>query len=84
MAVQHPQPVVAIPVEMQSEDESGEVVAAMPDKKRPTNKHYKGQQNKQTASSKAGRVKFICFTHARYGEDAFDCADKKNCTWSGN
>ena len=49
-----------------------------------TNKDYKGQQNKQTASSKAGRVKFICFTHGRYGEDAFDCADKKNCTWSGN
>ena len=56
----------------------------MPAKKRPTNKDYKGQQNKQTASSKAGRVKFICFTHGRYGEDAFNCADKKNCTWSGN
>ena len=61
---------------MQSEDESGEVVVAMPAKKRPTNKHYKGQQNKQTTGSKAGKVKFICFKHARFGEDAFDCADK--------
>ena len=50
----------------------------------PTNKHYKSQQNKQTASSKAGKVKYICFKHARYGEDAFSCADKKNCTWLGN
>ena len=37
----------------------------MPAKKRPTNKDYKGQQNKQTASSKAGKVKFICYKHAR-------------------
>ena len=71
-------------MEMQSEDESGEVVAAMPDKKRPTNKHYKGQQNKQTASSKAGRVKFICCKRKRYGEDTLDGGNKKNCTWSGN
>ena len=37
-----PQPVAAILAEMQSEDESGEVVAAMPAKKRLTNKHFKG------------------------------------------
>ena len=71
----------AIPAEMQSEGQSGEVVAAMLAKKQPTNK---GQQNKQTAGSKAGKVKFICFKQARYAEDTFDCADKKNCTWSGN
>ena len=73
-----PQPVAAIPADMQSEDESGEVVAAMLAKKRPTNKYRKGQQNKQTAGSKAGKVKFICFKHTRYREDAFDCANKKN------
>ena len=57
-----------------------EVVVAMP---QPTNKHYKGQQ-KKPASSKAGKMKFILFKHAKYGEDAFDCADKRHCTWSGN
>ena len=56
----------------------------MPAKKRPTNKDYKGQQNKQTASSKDGRVKFICCKCTRYGEDTLDCGNKKNCTWSGN
>ena len=66
-------------MELQSDEESSEVVAAMPAKKRPTNKHYKSQQHKPT-SSKTGKVKFICFKHAKYGEDAFDCADKKNCT----
>ena len=60
---------------MQLEGQSGEVVAAMLAKKQPTNK---GQQNKQTAGSKAGKVKFICFKHTRYREDAFDCANKKN------
>ena len=57
------------------------MVAAMPAKKRPTNKHYKSQQQKST-SNKTGKVKFICFKHTKYDEDAFDCADRKNCTWS--
>ena len=69
----------AVAAELQSDEESSEVVAAMPAQKRPTNKHYKSQQHKPT-SSKTGKVKFICFKHAKYGEDAFDCADKKNCT----
>ena len=72
----------AVAAELQSDEES-EVVAAMPAKKRPTNKHYKSQQHKPT-SNKTGKVKFICFKHAKYGEDAFNCADRKNCTWSGN
>ena len=63
--------------------ESSEVVAAKPAKKRPTKKHYKSQQHKST-TNKTGKVKFICFMHAKYGKDAFDCADRKNCTWSGN
>ena len=58
------------------------MVAAMAAKKRPTNKHYKHQQHKPT-SNKTGKVKFICFKHTKYGEDALDFADKKNCTWSG-
>ena len=37
------QPVAAVTAELQSDEESGEVVAAMPAKKRPTNKHYKSQ-----------------------------------------
>ena len=48
--------------------------------KRPTNNTYKGQHSKQTVGSKAGKVKFICYKHAKWGEDAFHCADKKNCT----
>ena len=72
------QPVAAVAAELQSDEES-EVVAAMPAKKRPTDKHYKSQQHKPT-SNKAGKVKFICYKHARYGEDALSCADKKNCT----
>ena len=77
------QPVAAVAVEPQSEEESSEVVAAMPAKKRPTNKHYRSQQQKPT-NNKTGKVKFICFKHTKYGEDAFDCADRKNYTWSGN
>ena len=76
------QPVAAVAAELQSDQES-EVVAAMLAKKRPTNKHYKSQQHKPT-SNKTGKVKFICYKHAKYGEDAHDCADRKNCTWSGN
>ena len=77
------QPVAAVAVEPQSEEESSEVVAAMPAKKRPTNKHYKSQQHKPT-SNKTGKVKFICYEHAKYSEDAHDCADRKNCTWLEN
>ena len=47
------------------------------------NKHYRSQQQKPT-NNKTGKVKFICFKHTKYSEDAFDCADRKNCTWSGN
>ena len=75
--------VAAVAVELQSDEESSEMVAAMPAKKGPTNKHYKSQQHKPT-SSKTGKVKFICFKHAKDGEDAHECADRKNCTWSGN
>ena len=62
------QPVAAVTAELQSDEES-EVVVAMPAKKRPTNKHYKSQQHKPT-SNKTGKVKFICFKHNKYGEDA--------------
>ena len=51
------QPVAVVAAELQSDEES-EVVAAMPAKKRPTNKHYKSQQHKST-SNKTGKVKFI-------------------------
>ena len=77
------QPVAVVMAELQSDKESSKVVAAMPAKKRPTNKHYKSQQNKPT-SSKTGKVNFICFKHAKYGEVTQECADRKNCTWSGN
>ena len=79
-----PQLVAAVPAELQSDDKSGEVVATMLAKKRHTNNTYKGQQNKQTASDKAGKVKFICYKHTEWGEDAVSCADKKNCNWSGH
>ena len=72
---------------MQSDDKSGEFVATMAARKQPTNKQsgqHGHHKNKQAAGGKAGKLKFICFKHARYGEDAFNCADKKNCTWSGN
>ena len=75
-------PLQPVAAELQSDEES-EVVAAMPAKKRPTNKHYKSQQHKPT-SNKTVKVKFICYKHAKYGEDALHCADKKNCTWLEN
>ena len=59
------------------------MVAAMLAKKRPTSKHYKSQQHKPT-SNKAGKVKLLCWKHAKFGEDALNCADKKTCTWSEN
>ena len=76
------QPVASVAAELQSDEES-KVVAAMLAKKRPTNKHYKSQQHKPTNNT-TGKVKFICYKHAKYGEDAHDCADRKNCTWSEN
>ena len=35
-------------------------------------------------SSKGKGGKYLCFKHVQFGEDAFFCADKKNCTWLGN
>ena len=58
------QPVAAVAVEQQSDKESSEVVAAMPAKERPPNKHYKNQQHK-SSSNKTGKVKFICFKHTK-------------------
>ena len=88
MAVPYPQPVAAIQAEeAQSEDEGGEVVAAMPARKQPTNKqsgqqgNYKGWQSQQATGGKAGKVMYLCFKHAKFGEGAFNCTDKKNCTW---
>ena len=69
------------------------MVAADPAKRRPQQKqggqqgHHKGQQGQQVAggkSSKGTGGKYLCAKHAQYGEDAFFCGDKKNCTWSGN
>ena len=79
--------------EGQSEDYSSEVVAAIPARRRPQHKHGgqqghpKGQQvqqSQQATSRKAGKGKDLCWRHQKYGEDAFCCEDKKNCTWSGN
>ena len=70
-----------------------EVFAAVPAKRRPQQKqggqqgHHKGQQGQQVASGKSSKGtggKYLCAKHAQYGEDAFFCGDKKNCTWSGN
>ena len=86
-----PPPVAAIRAEEeQSEDDSGEAVASMPAKRRPHHKqggqkgYYKGQQGQQAARGKAGKSKGLCYKHQMFGEDAFNCSDKKNCTWSGN
>ena len=75
------QPVAAVADELQSDKET-EVVAMLA-KKSPTSKHYKSQQHK-TTSNKAGKVKLLCWKHAKFGEDALSCADKKTCTWSEN
>ena len=74
--------VAAVTAELQSDEES-EMTAAMLAKKRHTSKHYKSQQHKPT-SNKAGKVKLLCWKHAKFGEDALNCADKKTCTWSEN
>ena len=73
--------------EGQSEDDSSDVVAIIPAKRRPQNKqggqqsHRKGQQ---ATGGKATMNKGLCWRHQMYGEDTFHCANKKNCTWSGN
>ena len=77
----------------QTEEDTGEVCAAFLAKRRPQQKqggqqgHHKGQQGQQVASGKSSKGKggkYLCFKHAQFGEDAFFCADKKNCTWLGN
>ena len=75
------QPVAAVAAELS--DEENEVVAAMLAKKRATSKQYKSQQQK-TTSNKAGKAKLLCWKHAKFGEDALNCTDKKTCTWSEN
>ena len=88
-----PQAVAAVTTEEDQSDDSGEVVAAMSAKKWPQKKqggpqgHNKGQQSQQkdgNKSGKAGGGSFLCWRHARYGEDAFRCVNKKTCSWSGN
>ena len=69
--------------EYKSEDDSSDVLAAIPARKRPQQKHG-GQQGQQGASGKSSKGKYLCYKHTKFGEDAFHCADKKNCTWSGN
>ena len=88
-----PQTVAAVAVEEDQSDDGSKVVAALLARRRPQKKqggphgHNKGQQGRQVAgnkSSKASGGKFLCHTHAKYGEDTFHCGDRRNCTWSGN
>ena len=89
-----PQVVAAVPVDNgQSEEDTGEVCAPFSAKRRPQQKqggqqgHQQGQQGQQVAigkSSKEKGGKYLCHKHAQFGEDAFFCGDKKNCTWSEN
>ena len=46
--------------------------------------YYKGQHGQQVTDVKAGKGKGLCHKHQKFGEDAFNCSDKKNCTWLGN
>ena len=87
-----PQAVAAVTTEEDQSDDGGEVVAALPAKRWPQKKqggpqgHNKGQQGQQMSGNKSGKAGggSLCWRHTRYGEDAFRCADKKTCSWSGN
>ena len=88
-----PQTVAAVTTEEDQSDDSGEVVATLPAKRWPQKKqggpqgHNKGQQGPKkdgNKSGKAGGGSSLCWRHARYGEDAFWCVNKKTCSWSGN
>ena len=85
--------VAAVAVEEDQSDDGGEVVAALPAKRRPQQKlggpqgHNKGQQGHQVAGNKSCKAKgskYLCQKHATFGEDAWHCTDKRSCTWSGN
>ena len=87
-----PSPVAAVE-ELQSEDDNGDVVAAIPDKKQFQRKkggHSKGQQGssgrqgQQVAGGKSRDGKSLCYIHEKYGKKARYCADESSCTWSGN
>ena len=77
-------------MEEEQSNDCGKVVAALPARRRPQQKpqgHNKGQQGCQVAGNKFGKAsgdKYLCHMHAKFGEDAFHCADRRNCTWSGN
>ena len=88
-----PQVVAAVTMEEDQSEDSGEVVAAMSAKRWPQkkqggpqghNKSQQGQQKDGNKSGKAGGGSFLCWRHVQYGEDAFTCANKKTCSWSGN
>ena len=79
--------------ELQSDDDNGEVVAAIPDKKQFQKKkggHSEGQQGssgrqgQQAAGSKSREGRSLCWIHEKNGKKARYCADESSCTWSGN
>ena len=37
--------------------------------------------SQQATGGKAGKIMYLCFKHAKFSEGAFNCTDKKNCTW---
>ena len=37
--------------------------------------------SQQATGGKAGKIMYLCFKHAKFGEGPFNCTDKKNCTW---
>ena len=87
-----PAPVAAVE-ELQSDDNNGDVVAAIPDKKQFQKKkggHSKGQQGssgrqgQQAAGGKSREGRSLCWIHEKYGKKARYCADESSCTWSGN
>ena len=87
-----PAPVAAVE-ELQSDDNNGDVVAAIPDKKQFQKKkggHSKGQQGssgrqgQQAVCSKSREGRSLCWIHEKYGKKACYCADESSCTWLGN
>ena len=62
-----PQTVAAVAgEEYKSEDDSSDVLAAIPARKRPQQKHG-GQQGQQGASGKSSKGKYLCYKHTKFG-----------------
>jgi len=44
----------------------------------------RGGGSSNSNGGQSGGGEWLCFKHSKFGDGAYNCADPKNCSWSGN